>query len=125
MQHNMITGIGCFAKPATLSRVFRKMVRDFALGQVEDIGPANRHEWGGAETARLIAALMAGERVKQRPSDSNCLDATEDRQITGFFLTLKDQKLNLSIFAKTGGSRNQRYSAVLYGITKLRFRRLN
>ena len=125
MQNNMITGIGCFAKPATLSRVFRKMVCDFALGQVEDIGPANRHEWGGAETARLIAALMDGEKVKQRPSGSSCPDATEDREITGFFLTLKDQKLNLSIFAKTGGSRKQRYSAILYGITKLRYRRLN
>ena len=125
MQHNMITGIGCFAKPATLSRVFRKMIRDFALGQVEGIGPANRHEWGGTETARLIAALMAGEKVKPHPSDSGCPDAAEDREITGFFLTLKDQKLNLSIFAKTGGSREQRYSAVLDGITKLRYSRLN
>ena len=125
MQNNMITGIGCFGKPATLSRVFRKMVSDFALGQVEGIGPANRHEWGGPETARLIAALMAGEKVKPRPSDSSCPDATEDRQITGFFLTLKDRKLNLSIFAKTGDSGKQRYSAVLEGITNLRYSRLN
>ena len=125
MQHNMITGIGCFGKPATLSRVFRKMVRDFALGQVEGIGPANGHEWGGAETGRLIAALMAGEKVKPHPSDSSCPDAAEDREITGFFLTLKDRKLSLSIFAKTGGSRKQRYSAVLDGITKLRYSRLN
>jgi len=125
MQNNMITGIGCFAKPATLSRVFRKMVREFALGQVEGVGPANRHEWGGAETARLVAALIAGEKVKPRLSDSSCPDATEEREITGFFMTLKDQKLNLSIFAKTGGSRKQRYSAVLDGITRLRYSRLN
>jgi len=117
----MITGIGCFAKPATLSRVFRKIVRDFALGQVEGIGSANGHEWGGAETAQLIAALMAGEKVKPHPSDSSCPDAAEDREITGFFLTLKDRKLNF----KTGGSREQRYSAVLDGITKLRYSRLN
>ena len=125
MQNNMITGIGCFAKPATLSRVFRKMVRDFALGQIEGIGLENRHEWGGTETARLIAALMTGEKVKPRPSDTGCPDVTEDRQITGFFLTLRDRKLNLSIFAKTGSSRKQRYSTVLDGITRLRHSRLN
>jgi hypothetical protein len=125
MQNNMIAGIGCFAKPETLSRVFNKMVRDFALGRIEGIGSENRHEWGGPEAARLIAALMAGEKPKLRPLDSTCPDDTENGEITGFFLTLKDQKLNLSIFAKTDGCRQQRYSAVLDGITQLRHSRLN
>jgi hypothetical protein len=57
--------------------------------------------------------------------DSESCGVAENRKITGFFLTFKNQVLNLSIFAQ--GSRNiqQTYTTRLDGFTELRQKRLN
>jgi hypothetical protein len=125
MKNQTVTGIGCFAKPEKLRRIFLKMVQRYALGQIEGIDLADRRESGETESTRLIEALVAGKFLEPDPSDANSPDAPEYKKITGFFLTLKDQKLNLSIFAKNGGCRQERHSAVLHALTDIRRRRLN
>ncbi len=101
------------------------MVQRYALGQIEGIDLADRSESGETESIRLIEALIAGRNLELHPSNSNSPDAPEYKKITGFFLTLKDQKLNLSIFAKNSDRRQERHSAVLDALTDIRWRRLN
>jgi hypothetical protein len=125
MKNQTITGIGCFAKPEKLRRIFLKLIQRYALGQIEGLDLINRQESGETESIRLIEALIAGQILDLDPSDTNTSDAPECKKITGFFLTLKDQKLNLSIFAKNGGCRQERHSAVLDALTNIRWKRLN
>jgi len=125
MRYQTITGIGCFAKPEKLSRIFLKMVQNYALGQIEGIDLTVDLDSGGTESTRLIKALMTGQSLAPDPSDSDVCGAPENKKITGFFLTLKDHRLRLSIFAKKGGCPQERHSAVLDALTSMRWRRLN
>ena len=126
MINRKVTGIGCFAKPATLSRVFKKMVRNYTLGQFECINPANGYdEVRGSDGTVLLKALIAGKAGYFPAPDSESCGIVENRKITGFFLTLKNQKLRLSIFAKGDRNIRQRYTTSLDGFTELRQKRLN
>jgi hypothetical protein len=126
MINKKVTGIGCFAKPATLSRVFKKMVRNYTLGKFEDISPGNGHDrWRGTDGTLLLQALITGHTGYFSSTDSESRGAVRDRKITGFFLTLRNQQLNLSIFAKGNRNNRERYTATLAGYTELRQKRLN
>ncbi len=126
MINKKVTGIGCFAKPATLSRVFKKMVQNYTLGQFESINLVNGHdEVMGADGTVLLKALIAGKAGYFPSSDSESYGAAENRKITGFFLTLRNQRLNLSIFARGNRNIRERYTASLDAFTELRRKRLN
>jgi hypothetical protein len=125
MENQIITGIGCFAGPKKLSRIFMRMVQSYTLGKLDGI------EWGtgcdsdGTEGTKLLKALIAGKAVRQDSAHPDAVDRLENKKITGFFLTLKDQGLELSIFAENGDCPPERHSAVLDGFTKIRQKRLN
>ena len=126
MINRKVTGIGCFAKPATLSRVFKKMVRNYTLGQFESINLVNGHdEVRGADGTVLLRALIAGKAGYFLSPDSESCRVAENRKITGFFLTLRNQRLNLSIFARGDRNVRERYTASLDAFTELRLKRLN
>jgi hypothetical protein len=126
MINKKVTGIGCFAKPATLSRVFKKMVQNYTLGQFESINLVNGHdEVRGADGTVLLKALIAGKAGYFPSSDSESCSVAENRKITGFFLTLRHQRLNLSIFARGDCNIRERYTASLAEFTELRQKRLN
>ena len=126
MINRKVTGIGCFAKPATLSRVFNKMVRDYTLGQFESTNPANsEHMVGCVDGIGPLKALIAGKAGFLPVPDSDSRGVAEKRKITGFFLTFKNQRLKLSIFAKGDRNIQQIYTASLDGYTELRHKRLN
>ncbi len=126
MIHKKVTGIGCFAKPATLSRVFKKMVQNYTLGQFESINLVNGHdEVRGADGTVLLRALIAGKTEYFPSLDSEPCSVAENRKITGFFLTLRNQRLNLSIFARGDRNIRERYTASLDAFTELRQKRLN
>jgi hypothetical protein len=126
MINEKVTGIGCFAKPTTLSRVFKKMVRNYTLGQFESINLVNGHdEVRGADGTSLLRTLMAGKTEYFPSPDSESCVVVENRKITGFFLTLRNQRLNLSIFARGDRNVQERYTASLDALTELRRKRLN
>jgi len=125
MENLTITGVGCFAGPKRLSRIFRRIVRTYTLGKLDGIDWIKDCESEGAEGTQLLKALMAGESAWQDSVISDFVDGLDNKKITGFFLTLKDQGLELSIFAKNGDCRRERHSAVLDGFTKMRQKRLN
>ena len=126
MRDKKVTGVGCFAKPTTLSRVFKKMVRNYTLGQFESINLINGHdEVGETDGTVLLKALIAGKAGYFPSPDSESCSVAEIRKITGFFLTLRNQRLNLSIFARGNRNIRERYTANLDAFTELRQKRLN
>ena len=125
MNTRTVTGVGCFAGPEKLSRTFLKWVQNYTLGGFEGIESAGDSEAGQAEGIQLLKALIAGKSAGYVSLDSDGGKVLETRKITGFFLTLTDQKLKLSIFAEAGGNRQERHSAVLDALTAVRRRRLN
>ena len=126
MINKKVTGIGCFAKPATLSRVFKKMVQNYTLGQFESIKLVNGHDevWGADGTV-LLKALIAGKAGYFPSPNSESCSVAENRKITGFFLTLRNQRLNLSIFARGDRNIRERYTASLDSFTELRQKRVH
>jgi hypothetical protein len=125
MNNLTVTGVGCFAGPEKLSRIFLKMVQSYTLGSFNGIESAQDSVTGETESVQLLKALIAG-----KPDSHGLLDADpgklpETKKITGFFMTLKDQKLKLSIFAEAEGKRRERHSAVLDALTNMRLKRLN
>ena len=125
MRNQIITGIGCFARLEKLNRVFLRMVQTYSLGKLEGIEWANCFESGEPEGTKLLKALIAGKAAWQDTSTTDAGNGLENKKITGFFLTLKDHGLELSIFAKNGNCRQERHSAVLDALTGMRQRRLN
>jgi hypothetical protein len=125
MTNKKITGIGCFAKPSTLSRVFKKMVQDYTMDQFDSSNLINGHEERGADGDMLLKALIAGDSGYFPRPDSEPGRFMESRKITGFFLTLRNQKLNLSIFARGHRNKRERYTAHLDTLTEMRQKRLN
>ena len=125
MKNHMITGIGCFAKPEKLNRIFLKMMQNYTLGPIEGFELTDSHKSDKTESNRLLKALLAGKAADLDASGLNTDGGPERQTITGFFLSLKDQKLKLSIFAKKKGCRRQRHSAILDEFSKVRQKRLN
>ena len=126
MINRKVTGIGCFAKPATLSRVFKKMVQNYTLGKFEEINPVYGHdEFRGVDDNALLRSLMAGKTEYFSSPHSESCRVAKNRNITGFFLTIRNRRLNLSIFARGDRNIRERYTASLDGLTELRRKRLN
>ena len=126
MTNEKVTGIGCFAKPATLSRVFNKMVQNYTLGQFEGINLVNdQDELGGADGTALLRSLITGKTGYFPVPDLGPSRVVPNKKITGFFLTLRNQSLKLSIFARGDRNIRERYTAKLDAFTELRQKRLN
>lgn len=125
MQNEKVTGIGCFAKPSTLSRVFKKMVQTYSLDQFDCIKLVNGQQTAGVDRSRLLKALICGEAGYFPAVGSESVGIMESKKITGFFLTLSNQKLNLAIFARGHRNIRERYTASLDALTEIRRKRLN
>jgi hypothetical protein len=125
MDNQTVIGIGCFAKPERLSRIFNKLVQDYALDSVEGDQLLDQNIPARCECADLIKALMAGPTKSRRPGGCKVIKFPGHRIITGFYLSLFDQKLNLKIFARGNSSKQEIYTAMLDDLTKLRHERLN
>lgn len=117
--------MGCFAKPEKLSRIFLRMVQSYSLGQIEGIELVNGGESGETEGTELLKALMAGKATWGDSVPPGTPDRFGKKIITGFFLALKDHRLELSIFAKNRHCRRETHLAALDGFTKVRQKRLN
>ncbi len=106
MKGENIIGIGCFAKPATLKRVFQKMISSCAPEALRSIAvEATDKIFGPACIGRPAASVAA-----RLPAQAGA--AVSDmgrRQVTGFFLSRKGRRLDLAIFTKGECSQRQRY----------------
>ncbi len=125
MQNQTVIGIGCFAKPERLSHIFNKLVQDYALGSFAVNQLLDHHIPPGCEGANLMRVLMAKPTKSQTPDRCETIKFLKHQKITGFYLSLFDQKLNLKIFARGNSSKKEICTAKLDALTKLRKDRLN
>ena len=125
MGNQTFIGIGCFAKPDRLGRIFNKLVQDYVLGPFEGHELFGKDMSAGIEGADLLQALIGGQTGVGRSGDYETINFQKHKKITGFYLSLNDQKLNLSIFARGNSPRQEIYTTSLDELTKLRKKRLN
>jgi hypothetical protein len=125
MPNQIVTGIGCFAGPQTLIRVFRRIVQSYTLGQFESIRLKDEYTTMGSSGAELLRTLITGKTGLGEARSAEFDDALLDSRITGFFLALKGLQLELAVFAKGENRKPRRYTACLDELVKLRQKRLN
>ena len=125
MKNKIFTGVGCFARPARLGRIFSKLVQNYALGAFNGNllfdGPRSEDRQG----SDLLQALMTGQPVSNASGGYESHNLNGPKKITGFYLFFNNQKLSLSIFARGNSRRQEVYTTSLDEITKVRQRRLN
>ena len=110
-----MTGIGCFAGGVTLSRVLRRMMDAYLLGDWEGAGNSP-----SPALQALQSLVSAGHGLGDR-GDGTAADET----IAGFFLNFDNRQLNLSVFTRGRGRRCRKYTASLEELARLRRNRLN
>jgi hypothetical protein len=125
MENHIVTGIGCFAQPQKLSQLFLRLVHTYTLGQVGATDLAERCKCRKTESNRLIKALIDGQPAGLDAAIGGTAAVHKNQKITGFYLTLKDNCLELSIFASNRTRRQEIHLAVLDRLPPLRQKRLN
>jgi hypothetical protein len=125
MNDQGVVGIGCFAKPEVLSRVLKKMVENYILGNLEGLGAECGEILRQPELRQLLRAIFAGGTGNHEPADFGDQSCLENKNITGFFLALENQELNISVFTRQGHLKKETYTANLYQFTRLRRKRMN
>ena len=125
MKNHVFTGIGCFAKPERLERIFDRIVRNYTLEPMEGINRTDAAIPKGIGSTYPLQALMADLTGDQSSNGHRLDNLTNPKEITGFYLTLNEQKLNLSIFARVKNSKPEIFRTSLGKLTELRHKRLN
>ena len=125
MENQTSTGIGCYAKPEKLSRIFNKLIQAYTLGPFKEkqlLEGLLSDEMKGVD---LLQALMTGRKTDTCGRGCGNPSIKIFRKITGFYLTLSNENLNLSIFTRSDRRRPEIMTARLDGLTKLRQKRLH
>ena len=106
MKYQGVIGIGCYGRPETLTRVLKKFVEKYILGNPG--GPERKDDRHCVqfETIKLLTALIGGLLESHQFSEPQIIENIKKSDITGFFLALERRSLNLSIFTRHGQSRN-------------------
>ena len=125
MKNQTSIGIGCFAKPERLGRIFYKLVQDYTLGPFEGHELFGKDMSTGIENPDLLEAFTAGLTGGTRSRGCETINFKGPKRITGFYLSFNDQILNLSIFARGNSPGQEVYTTSLDVLTKLRKKRLN
>jgi hypothetical protein len=125
MRNQIFTGIGCFARPDRLERIFDRIVRNYTLEPIKGIEPPETNLSKKIDGTHLLQTLMTDLSATDPSNGKRVGNLTNPKEITGFYLTLNDQKLNLSIFARVKNSRPKIYQTSLGELTRLRHKRLN
>lgn len=120
-----LVGIGCFAKPEMLSRVLKKMVEGYILGNFKGLTEENNHNSTSSELIQLLKAIIVHATENQQTMGAELIDSLEGKKITGFFLALKNEHLNLSLFTRENRLKCKKFSTNLDALTQIRKKRLN
>ena len=102
MKYQGVMGVGCYGRPETLTRVLKKFVEKYILGN--SIGPGRKdgRYCVQFETIKLLKALFGGLLENHQLSEPEIIENIKKSGITGFFLALERRRLNLSVFTLDG-----------------------
>jgi hypothetical protein len=120
-----VVGIGCFAKPEILSRVLRKMVEGYILGNLEGHTEKTVGASMSSELILLLRTVIAGLSGDQQAIGPGIIDSLTGKKITGFFLAMENEALNLWLFTREGRSTSKKITTNLGTLTQIRKRRLH
>ena len=120
-----VVGIGCFAKPEILSRVLRKMVEGYILGNLEGHTKKTVDKSISSDLILLLKTVIGGVCGNQQAIGSGIIDSLTGKKITGFFLAMENESLNLSVFTREGRLTSKKISTKLGALTQIRKKRLH
>ena len=120
-----VVGIGCFAKPETLSRVLRKMVEGYILGDLGGHAEKSVDVSMSSDLILLLKTVIGGLTGNQHAIGSGIIDSLRGKKITGFFLAIEDEGLYLSLFTREGRLQSKQISTHLDALTQIRQKRLH
>ena len=125
MKNSSIVGIGCFAKPETLVRVLKKMVEDYILGKFDGLIQDRGTKTAQSDVIKLLKTLIGAPASSQPYFGPDATLSLQNTRITGFFLALGNQGLNLSIFTRDRQQAGKKYTTKLTCLTRIREKRLH
>ena len=102
MKYQGVIGIGCYGKPETISRVLKKMVEKYIVGNTKAPDRKDNQQCVQFETLKLLKVLIGGLLENQQLSEPEIIENIKNSGITGFFLALESRRLNLSVFTRDG-----------------------
>ena len=102
MKYQGVIGIGCYGKPETISRVLKKMVEKYIVGNIKAPDRKDNHQCVQFETLKLLKMLIGGLLENQQLSEPQITENIKNSGITGFYLALESRRLNLSVFTRDG-----------------------
>ena len=102
MKYQGVIGIGCFGKPETLTRVLKKFVEKYILGNSRGPDRGEGRHCVQFETIKLLKALIGGLLESHQFSEPEIIENIKKSDITGFFLAIERSRLNLSVFTRHG-----------------------
>jgi hypothetical protein len=120
-----VAGIGCFAKSATLRRVFRKSLENFILSKYEDFYPTGERMIHEENLTQFFRSVIALGTEKPGHIDRAMESVPVSAKISGFFLGLNKQALHLAVFFGDDGFQQRKFIARLEKFTRLRNKRLH
>jgi hypothetical protein len=111
MINDKVVGMDGFGNSDSFSKVFKKLVKSYALDAIDWFDPEKEYQGLKGEVTKFMKASRAA-RVESHESVGLGMDyRMESRKITGFSLVFDNQILHLSVFARTDGqSRNMHTS---------------
>ncbi len=120
MDNLRIVGVGCFGKPKTVARVFKKIIESYTLACELAFGRGDACE--KKDLRRLLKDVLSecGENI--------CLTSLEkerNKPITGFWLGFENEVLNLSLFARANRQKCNRFAESVMTMEKLGKKRLH
>lgn len=117
-------GLDSFGKPESFSKAFKKLVESYALDAIDWFDPEKEHKALKNEVTRFMKSSLTAN-VESRESIGLGRDLRiESRKITGFALSLDDQILHLSIFARENGRAQGKYTSRMERDTQRRQNRI-
>jgi hypothetical protein len=125
MKNSGVVGIGCFAKPETLARVLKKMIEQYILGNFEGLIRDRGAKTAQSDVIKLLKTIIGVPAASHPYFGADATMSLQNTRITGFFLALGNQGLNLSIFTRDRRLTGKKYTTKLTCLTKIREKRLH
>jgi hypothetical protein len=118
-------GIGCFAGSATMRRVFRRALESYLLSKYEDIWPSTDRVFNDENLTRFFKSVIYSGAGAPDQAEPVLKSVPESAKITGFFLGLNKQALQLVLFFLKENRQQTRLTTRLEKFTRLRKKRLH
>jgi hypothetical protein len=120
MINGKVVGLDTFGRTETFGRVFRKLIESYALDAIDWLDQESSEKTLKSKVTKFLWAANNATMESQR---SVCLGTDirlDSRTLTGFALAHEEKILHLSVFARSNGSSEGRYTARMQSFSRRR-----